>query len=184
MNRITDEGGSLARCWRRSSFRLAALYYPDVRFGFVLGAVLVAGCYATPEAASSVPDGSGADAESCNCTPTNGACNAGCTITCAPGFGDCDTNLANGCETVLDTISNCGTCATECSCYGEARCINGACAGTAEPNGTPCSIPPAACTSNSPVCESLVCTCAAPTHHAVRVRARFEAEKRARNRSP
>jgi hypothetical protein len=122
------------------------------------------GCLGTPEEAEQALHGKGYDpvppmATNCNCTPTNGTCNADCTITCTTGFGDCDANLANGCETQLNTTSDCGQCGKECSCYGGAMCINGACAGTPEPNGTPCSSPGTACTGGSGVCMNLACTC-------------------------
>ncbi|MDP3275777.1 MAG: hypothetical protein Q8Q09_11315 [Deltaproteobacteria bacterium] len=49
-----------------------------------------------------------------NATPvcTAGACGLG---TCLPGFADCDRNRANGCETQLNTTSNCGACGMACS---------------------------------------------------------------------
>jgi len=44
------------------------------------------------------------------------SCAAGeCTITCDPGFADCDTNLANGCEASLADNDTCGSCATPCT---------------------------------------------------------------------
>src|SRR5262249_10925531 len=46
-----------------------------------------------------------------------------CTITCAPGFADCDTIAANGCEADLATDAfNCGACNTFCggTCQGSA----------------------------------------------------------------
>ncbi len=97
-------------------------------------------------------------ATTCNCMGVNGTCNADCSITCDAGYGDCDASLANGCETQLNTISNCGQCGRDCSCYGAAMCLNGACAGTPEPNGTPCSMPAGSC-SGSGVCTNLSCTC-------------------------
>lgn len=44
-------------------------------------------------------------------------CDAGaCVITeCEPGWGDCDMDAANGCETSLDTLSDCGSCGTPCA---------------------------------------------------------------------
>jgi len=54
------------------------------------------------------------------CDPANvdhGRCaNSACTYdTCSSGFGDCDGNRANGCETSLTTPSHCGSCSTACS---------------------------------------------------------------------
>jgi len=42
----------------------------------------------------------------------NGSCQA---TSCATGWGDCDGNLANGCETPLQTSQNCSTCGAVCS---------------------------------------------------------------------
>jgi hypothetical protein len=45
-------------------------------------------------------------------TCTNGAC----TLTCAPLFGDCDGNPANGCERSVSEIStSCGSCTHSCA---------------------------------------------------------------------
>jgi hypothetical protein len=41
----------------------------------------------------------------------NGSCRA---TSCASGWGDCDGNLANGCETPLQTSQNCGACGVAC----------------------------------------------------------------------
>jgi hypothetical protein len=38
-----------------------------------------------------------------------------CGFTCNTGFGDCDSNPANGCETTLDGNPNCGACGTSCT---------------------------------------------------------------------
>jgi hypothetical protein len=51
-----------------------------------------------------------------------GSCQIG---SCNPGFGDCDGNVLNGCETSLNTVSNCGACGVTCG-VGES-CINGVC---------------------------------------------------------
>ncbi|MFO0556673.1 MAG: hypothetical protein U0269_01520 [Polyangiales bacterium] len=44
-------------------------------------------------------------------------CSAGsCVIAmCNAGFGDCDAMAANGCETPLNSVSNCGMCGRSCS---------------------------------------------------------------------
>jgi hypothetical protein len=54
-----------------------------------------------------------------------GACNA--------GFGNCDGSPGNGCETQLNTTSNCGACGMACA-NGES-CNNGACGPGACPAG-------------------------------------------------
>jgi hypothetical protein len=58
------------------------------------------------------------------------ACSAGaCRYTCTAGFGDCDGNAANGCETPLNSTMNCGACGRGCSyANGSASCTAGACA--------------------------------------------------------
>ncbi|MFO0559030.1 MAG: hypothetical protein U0269_13530 [Polyangiales bacterium] len=52
-------------------------------------------------------------------------CAAGsCGFTCLSGFGDCDGNAANGCETSLTRDpANCGRCGVSCGPNG--ACING-----------------------------------------------------------
>ncbi len=59
---------------------------------------------------------------------TNGACTDD-ILECFGGFGDCDVDPANGCETdILDDSSNCGQCGAACFVpNGVAACSNGAC---------------------------------------------------------
>lgn len=38
-----------------------------------------------------------------------------CIPTCLPGYGDCKTNKNDGCETALNTTTQCGTCSQVCS---------------------------------------------------------------------
>jgi hypothetical protein len=60
-------------------------------------------------------------AESC----ATGACRLS---TCNPGFGNCDGNEANGCETQLNTLTNCGGCGTTCALMNATEtCSTGAC---------------------------------------------------------
>ncbi len=66
------------------------------------------------------------------CSGTNGhaACVAGqCTIGCNSGYGDCDGNVTNGCETHLSSnTSHCGSCSVACGNQnGTATCSNGTC---------------------------------------------------------
>jgi len=59
-----------------------------------------------------------------------GACRRGvCGIgACTAGFADCDGNATNGCETPIDTISNCGSCGRVCAfTNGIPACTAGAC---------------------------------------------------------
>lgn len=56
-----------------------------------------------------------------------GACGVGA---CNPGFGNCDGNAANGCETNTNTAAtNCGACGNLCPTpqNGSASCIAGVC---------------------------------------------------------
>src|SRR5262249_25678128 len=48
---------------------------------------------------------------------------------CNPGFGDCDGNPANGCETNLKTSpGNCGSCGSACNVTNAvASCVAGVC---------------------------------------------------------
>ncbi len=58
-----------------------------------------------------------------NATPV--CVGATCAITCTPGFGDCDSNPATGCETPLGTAANCNACGAACGA-GEV-CTAGTC---------------------------------------------------------
>ncbi|MBL8685464.1 MAG: hypothetical protein JNK05_40185 [Myxococcales bacterium] len=52
-----------------------------------------------------------------------------CRYTCNAGFGDCDGNMANGCETALNSTTHCGMCGRACSfANGSASCTAGSCA--------------------------------------------------------
>lgn len=81
------------------------------------------------------------------CTAANAtnACVAGtCQFTCNPGFGDCDGNPANGCETFLNNnVNNCGACGVVCPAVagGFRTCTNGVC-------GFVCQFPFANCDNN------------------------------------
>ena len=66
------------------------------------------------------------------CSDNNGtpSCSGGnCSITCDSGWGDCDGNIDNGCETNIDTsLQHCGGCMQPCiSDAGPAMCVNGMC---------------------------------------------------------
>ena len=64
-------------------------------------------------------------------TNAAGVCTAGaCRIGCNAGFGDCDGNTDNGCETDLQNdASRCGACGTSCATPvgGSAQCTAGVC---------------------------------------------------------
>lgn len=78
------------------------------------------------------------------CDPANatgdcasGACRVG---TCDAGFGDCDMDPTNGCETSLLTASDCGGCGRTCSPAGAiGECATGTCGIAAcDPNRGDC----------------------------------------------
>ncbi len=61
---------------------------------------------------------------SCDCI--SGNCTGGlCAARCRLGFGDCDANPKNGCETDLRTDSNCGGCGIACA--QDSSCLSGRC---------------------------------------------------------
>jgi len=73
----------------------------------------------------------GACGTACARTNAEGVCRDGaCALgACRTGFGDCDNNSANGCETPLDTVAHCGACGTTCAAANATQaCVNGACA--------------------------------------------------------
>ncbi|MBI5532326.1 MAG: DUF5050 domain-containing protein [Deltaproteobacteria bacterium] len=68
----------------------------------------------------------GACDKNCNNAPNgSGTCvNGTCTLACNKGWGDCDNNVSNGCETILSSNTNCGGCGRTCQ---TGSCQNGAC---------------------------------------------------------
>ncbi|MEZ4294892.1 MAG: fibrinogen-like YCDxxxxGGGW domain-containing protein [Polyangiaceae bacterium] len=67
----------------------------------------------------------------CDGDPVNGCETAGgCNLSCGAGTGDCDGIAANGCETALTTQGNCGGCGVTCAGAPNAApvCLGGACA--------------------------------------------------------
>lgn len=56
--------------------------------------------------------------------------NGSCTVeTCDAGWGDCNANVSDGCETDLaSTVASCGACGSSCSsAHGVPSCTNGSC---------------------------------------------------------
>jgi hypothetical protein len=54
--------------------------------------------------------------------------NGACTFACIEGFGHCDSNLSNGCETnLMTTTSRCGSCTNNCGVPGQWNCVAGKC---------------------------------------------------------
>jgi hypothetical protein len=76
-----------------------------------------------------IPDGGGAPCACPNAPHATGACvDGGCSITCDPGWGNCNNDLADGCEKELSNdVANCGACGRDCrTCKGTA-CTNALC---------------------------------------------------------
>ncbi|MBK6536055.1 MAG: hypothetical protein IPF99_42940 [Deltaproteobacteria bacterium] len=84
------------------------------------------------------------------CAPANAtaACVAGvCTVgSCATGFGDCDGNATNGCETDLPvSVSHCGACGNRCPANPNAApvCVAGSCSSVCTAGFADCDSNPA-----------------------------------------
>lgn len=69
--------------------------------------------------------------DTCSLAHATSACTSGsCTISsCSSGYGNCDGNATNGCETNLNTsLSNCGSCGNVCSpANATPGCVAGSC---------------------------------------------------------
>ncbi|MCA9659092.1 MAG: hypothetical protein KC486_12170, partial [Myxococcales bacterium] len=58
---------------------------------------------------------------------TNGSCN-GCSVACNAGYGDCNANAGDGCETnTASNANHCGACGK--SCAANEDCVGGVCMG-------------------------------------------------------
>lgn len=77
--------------------------------------------------------------ENADSTCKSGSCSIG---TCKDGFGDCDQNPANGCETdTTKDTSNCGACSKACPALPGATnaCVNSTCTPTCLPDYLDCN---------------------------------------------
>ncbi len=111
--------------------------------------------------------------------------NGVCTYSCNPGFGDCNGNPNDGCETSLNSTSNCGGCGLVCpgapnaspvctggicgiNCVGSFRNCDGNNANGCEINittdsqncgacGNVCSLPNAMATCSGGICQVGAC---------------------------
>jgi hypothetical protein len=74
------------------------------------------------------PDNCGACNNGCNSSNATPSCvSSTCQLNCNSGYGNCDGNVANGCETNLQAdTANCGSCGHGCGSHG---CKNGSCCG-------------------------------------------------------
>ncbi len=84
---------------------------------------------------NTTPTSCGTCTNVCNLANATADCSAGsCTVaSCTAGYGNCDGIASNGCETALDTNSNCGVCGTTCGagtfCSG-STCVSSCSSGT------------------------------------------------------
>jgi hypothetical protein len=85
------------------------------------------GCEARLDSA----DDCGLCGAACDLAHAEAACVSGrCVMAhCEHGFGNCDDDPGNGCETKLDDIESCGACGTKCKATAHALpgCIDGKC---------------------------------------------------------
>lgn len=77
------------------------------------------------------PDACGSCSFVCPPASTNQAraCRKGiCELDCLPGFGDCNGDPSDGCETnLMAHPGNCGACGNSCDLVGGQPCIDGKC---------------------------------------------------------
>jgi hypothetical protein len=101
----------------------------------------IAGCEATLEDCDGAPSNGcevetatdagncGACGAACEATNADSACEGGqCVFACIAGYGDCDGQASNGCETPLSVVDHCGACGVACpSVDGQGACVEGGC---------------------------------------------------------
>jgi hypothetical protein len=102
------------------------------------------GCEIAPDD----PDHCGACRNSCSDLPhADAQCDGGAcaVLECRGNFGDCNGDAADGCETPLDTLSDCGGCGEPCA---QASCAGGVCSAVS------CADPTADCDGDGLDCET------------------------------
>ena len=89
---------------------------------------LANGCETNTNTSTTNCGGCGRACSAANGTPS--CVNGACAIACKAGFGNCDGDATNGCETALTSLTNCGACGTVCGpvANGGATCQTGTCA--------------------------------------------------------
>ncbi len=91
-------------------------------------------CNGVDDDCNDIVDDNPAADDSCSTAFSTSVCRSGsCAIeTCATGYDDCDDDPANGCETNLRTVLDCGSCGTPCEIAGAAgvTCATGSCVAT------------------------------------------------------
>jgi len=92
---------------------------------------------------------SGEDCISCSLSKATANCENGqCVIaSCNTNYSDCDNDTSNGCETLLTSTSNCGSCGNKCTARENATsptCVDGICGDKCnygyQDNGTICDL--------------------------------------------
>lgn len=86
----------------------------------------------------------------CQDNHANNECNNGvCQPQCHAGFGNCDGNPNNGCETSTTTTSNCGVCGRMCATTNASStsCTSGTCNPSCNTGWAACSNPHNGCTT-------------------------------------
>ncbi|MGE0786706.1 MAG: hypothetical protein AB7S26_13625 [Sandaracinaceae bacterium] len=108
------------------------------------------------------------------CAPTraNADCSSGtCEISsCGVGFGDCNGDVSDGCETSLNTLTDCGACGDPCEIdRGTGDCSTGTCViGSCESGREDCNMDASdGCETstrfNDMACGDCTTVCADPT---------------------
>jgi hypothetical protein len=118
---------------------------PNADATCVSGQCLIAGCKAPYvdcdqnddngcETTLQTPEHCGLCDAACRFSHAASSCNDGhCALAaCDDGFANCDGDDSNGCETAVDSISDCGACGRACPATDHAvpGCVGGACAVT------------------------------------------------------
>jgi hypothetical protein len=97
----------------------------------------------------------GACGDACSSAHGTASCSGGnCAIACSANYGDCDGNVANGCETALTTdVNHCGACGRACSATRVAAraCSSGTCSSSCDFGFANCTRPAAPAADNG--CE-------------------------------
>jgi hypothetical protein len=92
----------------------------------------------------------------CGSNHASPSCQGGtCVLICAPGFGDCDHDPTNGCETPLTTVGNCGACGAVCTTQNGTPACNTATTPATCGVGA-CSMGYAACPGNGNNCLTFI----------------------------
>jgi hypothetical protein len=88
----------------------------NIAFSITAGATNAMGIVTLGPNTQTDPNNCGACGNLCGSLNDTPSCVAGqCQLACDSGYGDCDANPSNGCETSLNNPSHCGSCSNVCS---------------------------------------------------------------------